>query len=79
MVGQITIMCMKSGQGETLRYSELGTVCAELNKKLGSEDQIHIMRGFEHCTVQCSILQYLQQTRLICRLFCYLKTHSDSV
>ena len=42
MVSQITIMCMKSGQGETLRYDDMraGPVLSEASKtKKGSEDQ----------------------------------------
>ncbi len=42
MVSQITIMCMKSGQGETLRYDDMraGPVFSEASRtKKGSEDQ----------------------------------------
>ena len=40
MVSQITIMCMKSGQGETLEIWELGlTVSQAARTKKGSEDQ----------------------------------------
>lgn len=38
MVSQITIMCMKSGQGETLRY-ESWACLRRAEQKKGSEDQ----------------------------------------